>query len=158
MSSGSNNIVSVESVAFDRIPVGEILPQRPPFVLVDCLLHYDSVRTVCRFEIRPDHLMVEDGRLSACGLIENIAQTCAARIGYIHKYILHLPVALGYIASVRDMNISRLPAVGETIETVVEVREEIFGMTLAGAEIRSGMELLATAEMKIALSDKTVEM
>ncbi len=158
MSSGSNNIVSTEPVAFDRIPVAGILPQRPPFVLVDRLSHYDPVRTVCLFEVRPDHLMVENGRLSACGLIENIAQTCAARIGYIHKYILHRPIALGYIASVSDMEIHRLPAVGETLETVVEVRQEIFGMTSATAAIRSGEELLAAAEMKIALSDKTVEM
>lgn len=158
MSSGSDNVISAEPVAFEHIPITEILPQRPPFILVDNLLHYDSVRTVCRFEIRSDHLMVEEGRLSACGLIENIAQACAARIGYVHKYILHRPVALGYIASVRDMNIARLPKIGEIIRTVIEVREEIFGMTLATAEIRSDEELLATAEMKIALSDKTVEM
>lgn len=151
-------MIPTEPAAFDHIRVEEILPQRSPFILVDKLLHYDAVRTICRFEVRADHLMVEEERLSACGLIENAAQVCAARIGYIHKYILHRPIALGYVASVRDMIIHRLPVVGEILETVVEVREEIFGMTLVAATIRSGEECLATAEMKIALSDKTVSM
>ena len=70
------------------IDVLELLPQRPPFVMIDQLLHFDEVVTTTRFEIRPDNLFAEGPVLNPCALVENIAQTCAARMGYINQYIL----------------------------------------------------------------------
>ena len=69
------------------IDVHELLPQQEPFVMVGCLTHVDEVRTISETLIRPDNLFVEDGRFSASGLVENIAQTCAARIGFVNKYV-----------------------------------------------------------------------
>ena len=83
--------------------------------------------------------------------MENIAQTCAARIGYVNKYILRKGIQVGLIGAVRNMEIRRLPRVGEIITTRVEVKEEIFGMTLAEAVVESGGDVLAATEMKIAV-------
>ncbi|MBP5644483.1 MAG: pseudouridylate synthase, partial [Bacteroidales bacterium] len=92
----------------------------------------------------------EDGRLSACGLIENIAQTCAARMGYINLSKGEA-VRVGVIGALRDMEILVLPAVGSTITTRIEVSDEVFGMTLAQASSRCGDTLLASGTIKIAL-------
>ena len=56
--------------------------------MISRLTHFDMVRTVTETEVSAQNIFVEEGRFSASGLIENIAQTCAARIGYVNKYIL----------------------------------------------------------------------
>ena len=80
-----------------------------------------------------------------------MAQSCAARIGYICKYIKKIPVKPGYIGSIRNLIVERLPRAGETISTQVIHREEIFGITLSDVVVRSGEEILATATMKTAV-------
>lgn len=127
-----------------------LLPQRPPMVMVDRLLHCDTVVTVTELTVRKDNIMVDDGRMSACGLIENIAQTCAARMGYINLSKGE-EVRVGVIGALRDMEIHSLPPVGSRIETRIEVSDEVFGMTLAHAESRSGDTLLCSGTIKIAL-------
>lgn len=127
-----------------------LLPQRPPMVMVDRLLHCDPVVTVTELTVREDNIMVEDGRMSACGLIENIAQTCAARMGYINLSKGE-EVRVGVIGALRDMEIHSLPPVGSRIETKIEVSDEVFGMTLAHAESHSGDTLLVSGTIKIAL-------
>ena len=142
---------------FEDIDVHTLLPQQEPFVIIDQLLHFDEVTTTTRFTVREDHLYVEDGRLNACALIENIAQTCAARMGYINHYIYKKEVQLGFIGSVKNLVVKRVPLLGETLTTTIKVMEEIMKLTLVQAEIKVGEETIVTAEMKIALSDKTVK-
>ena len=142
---------------FEDIDVHTLLPQQEPFVMIDQLLHFDEVTTTTRFTVREDHLYVEDGRLNACALIENIAQTCAARMGYINHYIYKKEVQLGFIGSVKNLVVKRVPLLGETLTTTIKVMEEIMKLTLVQAEINVGEETIVTAEMKIALSDKTVK-
>lgn len=127
-----------------------LLPQRPPMVMVDRLLHCDPVVTLTELTIREDNIMVDGELMSACGLIENIAQTCAARMGYINLSN-GKEVRVGVIGALRDMEIHSLPKVGDRIETRIEVSDEVFGMTLAQAESRCGDTLLASGTIKIAL-------
>ena len=127
-----------------------LIPQRPPMVMVDRLLHCDTVVTQTELTIREDNIMVENGHLSEIGLIENIAQTCAARMGYINLSS-GKEVRVGVIGALRDMEIHTLPAVGRTITTRIEVSDEVFGMTLAQAESRCGDTILASGTIKIAL-------
>ena len=139
-------------MSFEEIDMLDLVPQRPPFLLVDRLVDFDERRTETRFTVREDHLLCEGGVLQAAGVIENIAQTCAARMGYIN--LLHAErVKLGFIGAIRDLEIRRLPRCGETLRTTIEQLEEVFGMLLVSAEVRSGGEVLATARMKIALSE-----
>lgn len=136
------------------IDVHELLPQQEPFVMVGRLVQLDDVRTVCETDIKADNLFVEDGVFSAEGMIENIAQTCAVRIGYVNKYIFHKDVQIGFIGALRNMEVLGLAAVGETITTVVDVQEEVFGMSLASAVVRQGNRTLMTTEMKIAVKEQ----
>ena len=133
------------------IDVHELLPQQEPFVMIGALTHIDRVRTVTELCVTADNLMVEGDHLSAAGLIENIAQTCAARIGYVNKYILLKGIQVGYIGAISDLKVHGLPRVGETITTTVDVLEEVFGMTLATATITCHGQTLLTTQMKIAL-------
>ena len=84
-------------------------------------------------------------------MIENIAQTCAARIGFINKYVLKKDVQIGFIGAIRNFEVFDLPKVGQTITTIVNVKEEVFGMTLASARVKRGTQILAETEIKIAI-------
>ncbi|MCD8317592.1 MAG: pseudouridylate synthase [Paraprevotella sp.] len=128
----------------------DILPQRPPFVMIDHLTNYSQEITATQFTVRPDNIFVAEGKMLATGLIENMAQTCAARLGY-YNLISGLPVKIGFIGAIRNLHIMRTPKVGETLDTLIRVKEEIFGMTLVDAESRVKEEMIAKAEMKIAI-------
>ena len=143
----------MNEIDFASIDVLELLPQRPPFVMIDKLLHFDEVNTTTCFEVRADTLFVEDSVLNSCALVENIAQTCAARMGYINHFIYKENVKLGFIGSVRDLVILRDVKVGEVLTTSIEVMEEIMSLTLVHASVKVGDETIVTAEMQIALSD-----
>ena len=135
------------------IDIHSLLPQQEPFVMVGCLVHFDEKSIATETLVRAENIFVDDGRLSTSGLIENIAQTCAARIGFVNKYILKKGIQLGFIGAVRNLEISALPRTGQTIRTTVEVVEEVFGMTLAHASVTCDGETLVTTEMKIALKE-----
>ena len=138
----------------DKIDIHELLPQREPFVMVGRMVYFDMGRCATRTRIAPGNLFVEKGRFTASGIIENIAQTCAALIGYINKYILKKGIQLGFIGAIRNMNLYRSPEAGEEIETEIVTIEEVLGMTLVSAKVTAGEETIAEAEIKIALSDK----
>ena len=137
-----------------QIDIHLLLPQQVPFVMVGRLTTFDELNTATETSIAVDNLFVEDDVLSAPGLLENIAQTCAARIGYVNRYILGRGIQIGYIGAVRDFSIHRLPHVGETISTRISVVGQVAGMTLAQASVMAGSETLATTEMKIAIKDQ----
>ena len=138
--------------AIDELTIEELIPQRPPFVMIDRLVSSDEEYSVTELSIREDNLFVEEGRLSASGLIENIAQTCAARIGYINLN-LGQTVKIGVIGSMSNLNIERTPKVGEKLTTTIKLLEEVFQMTLVEAVIASDNEEIVHANMKIALTD-----
>ena len=138
--------------AIEDITLKELIPQRPPFVMIDRLVSCDMVVTVTELEVREDNIFVADGHLTAEGLMENIAQTCAAGIGY-QNLSRGEAVKIGVIGAVNNMNILRLPRKGERITTTVEYVEEVFQMTLFKAIIKSGDEELANASIKTALTD-----
>lgn len=138
--------------AIDELTIEELIPQRPPFVMIDRLVSSDDVYSVTEFTIREDNLFIEEGRLSASGLIENIAQTCAARIGYIN--LNHgQTVKIGVIGSISNLNIERTPKVGEKLITTIKLLEEVFQMTLVEAVTTCNNEEIVRANMKIALTD-----
>ena len=135
-----------------KINILEFIPQRPPFIMVDRLSHFDRIVTTSKFTVREDNIFLDGDELLPEGLVENIAQTCAARIGYVNL-LSKESVRLGFIGAVRNMSIHKTPKIGETIETTIIVKEEIFQMTLVDAEISLNGNVIVNAEMKIALSD-----
>lgn len=134
------------------IPLKELIPQRPPFVMIDRLMSSDEMYSVTELEVRNNNIFVDNERLTPSGLIENIAQTCAARIGYINLSIGQ-PVKIGVIGSISNLTISRTPKVGEKLTTTIQLLESVFNVTMVLASIKIGEEEIVTANMKIALTD-----
>lgn len=134
------------------VDILDIIPQRPPFVMIGRLLSVDLESATTETLIRPENIFVENGRFSACGITENIAQTCAAKIGFVNKYIYRRNVRIGFIGAIRELAFASLPPVGSTVRTTIRTVEEIFGMTMVDATVECDGTSIATTRMKIALS------
>lgn len=130
--------------------IEELIPQRAPIVMVDRLTSIKEGVSYTELEVRADNLFVERGVLSECGLIEHIAQSAAARIGYLFR-MRDEAVPIGYIGSVNQFALGRLPRVGERLTTSIRVLQEVDQVSLVEAEVCSGDEVVASSRMKIFL-------
>jgi 3-hydroxymyristoyl/3-hydroxydecanoyl-(acyl carrier protein) dehydratase len=138
---------------FEKINIEELLPQRKPFIMVDRLVHLDHVSTVSSIKIVTNNMFTENGFLTEAGIIENIAQTCALRLGYINKYILSDEVKLGFIGAIKNLVIAQLPKIGDELKTTVDIVNEVFTLTLVNAKVEVDNRLIASCEMKISITD-----
>ena len=133
------------------LPTADILtliPQRWPFVMIDELISSNDDVTYTKFLVRPENVLVNDGVLSEAGLVENIAQTAAARAGYMAQQ-LGKPMQPGFIGAVKNLQIFTLPIVGDTIETEVKIENQIFDVTIIKGTISCKGATTAQCEMKI---------
>lgn len=128
----------------------DLIPQRAPIVMVDEFLGIDENVSRTRFTVYEQNLFVENNKLSEYGLIEHIAQSAAARVGYIFKS-KQQPIPIGYIGSVNNFELKALPQVGDTVSTTIEVVQEVFNITLIQAYCRVGDKEIASCKMKIFL-------
>ncbi len=135
------------------IDIHTLLPQEEPFVMVGTLEHFDMKHVVTSTMVSPDNIFVDFDKMLPTGLIENIAQTCATRIGYINKYILKKGIQIGFIGAVRNLKVCTLPTVGDILYTEVDVQEEVFGMILVTAVVKTSEHVCVTSELKIAIRE-----
>ena len=136
---------------FENIDILELLPQRPPFVMVERLLFCDQSDTRTSLVIREENIFVENGCFSESGVVENVAQTCAARLGYLS---MGQPVKVGMIGSINDFEFSGVLArAGERIDTQIVVETEVGSVHLLSARVMCGETLIADGKMKVVLTD-----
>ena len=124
------------------------IPQRPPFVMVDELVAVDSNTGTTKFRVSADNIFIVNGRLTEPALIENIAQTAAARIGYICSQKQE-PVPVGFIGAVQNLRVVALPEQGQLLETAIEIKNQVFDVTIITGKISCNGSVLAQCEMKI---------
>jgi 3-hydroxyacyl-[acyl-carrier-protein] dehydratase len=124
------------------------IPQRSPIVMVHELMEASEEYAVTHFHITADHVFVQHGVLLEPGMVENIAQTAATQVGYIFKR-KNVPIPIGYIAGIKDLEILDQPQVGTTIKTTVRVLNQVLDVTLVEGTIHQNEKLMARCEMRI---------
>ena len=124
------------------------IPQRAPMVMVHNLLVANEECAVSEFQVLPDNIFVYNKLLAEPGLVENIAQTAAAQVGFmcIQK---NVPVPIGYIAAIKDLIFFKLPSENSTITTTVTVKNQVLDITLVEGEVKQNNEVLCRCEMRI---------
>jgi len=125
-----------------------LIPQRPPFVMIDKLLSFSDATTTTGFNIKADNIFVEDGVFKEPGLVENIAQTAAARAGYVSQ-TENKPVLVGYIGAVNNLQVFMLPQTGSELITEITIENQIFDVTLVSGKITCNGQPVAQCKMKI---------
>ncbi|MDO4462638.1 MAG: pseudouridylate synthase [Bacteroidia bacterium] len=142
-------IVTPTEEALRNIDVKDILPHRNPFLLVDNIIYIDDTITKTEFSISENCIFVSNGVFNAEALIEIVAQTCAARIGYISKYLLNKEVSIGYIGAIRSLVQYTTPKVGDKLICSIEILDQVFNMSRAIATIYSNDNVVLTTEIKV---------
>ncbi len=132
------------------------IPQRPPVVMIDELWVNEQEKTVTGLTVREDNPFFENGMLREPALVENIAQTAAARVGhyYAEKTEGEQDPPLGFIAAVKGLKVHDLPVAGDGLRTTVTVQHEVMNVTIIRGEVMCGEKLLAECEMKIFLREE----
>lgn len=128
------------------------IPQRAPFVMVSSLESCSEEGASAAFTVTPDNIFIENGKLTEPALIENIAQTAAARIGYICRQE-NKPVPVGFIGAVQNLAIYGLPAVNEVLHTTIMIKNQVFNATIIEGKISVDGKDIASCEMKIFISE-----
>ncbi len=126
----------------------QYIPQRYPMVMLSTLHYADQNEVRTSLEIENENIFVENGCLLAPGIVENIAQSVAARAGYLAK-LQKTTVPLGFIGAIQNLEILELPKVGETIETIVVLEHEIFNASIVTGTVRRNENIIASCKMKI---------
>jgi len=129
-----------------------ILPQAPPMVMVDALISSDDEKTVTNLTLKEDNIFVSDGLFREPGIIENMAQTAAARAGYEAK-VSGEKVKIGFIGNIKNLNIYTLPQVNDTIQTILTSLSDIGNISSVKTEIFLNTNKIAECSMTIILQD-----
>ncbi len=80
--------------------------------------------------------------------MENIAQTVAAGAGYAAK-VKQQPILAGYIASVRNLEITALPGIGDELITETTIRTRVLDIIVISGRITCNGKIVATGELNI---------
>lgn len=131
-----------------------IIPQRPPFVMIGELTHCDEESSASTFMVTDDNIFLSNNQLLEPALVENIAQTAAARAGYMAMKE-NRPVAIGYIGAIQQLEIFDLPQKGDLLNTEIKVMNQVFDITLISGKLSSNGKLLASCEMKIFITKQS---
>ncbi len=129
------------------------IPQRPPFVMVGNLVSHNEFSATSNFHIKENNILVKDGVFTELGLLENIAQTAAANAGY-ECVLKNIPVHLGFIGAISRVQVHNLPKSNSKIDTRIEIKQEIFNITLIEGVVKQNGKSLISCQMKIMI-DKT---
>ncbi|NUY81377.1 hypothetical protein HUK80_10750 [Flavobacterium sp. MAH-1] len=131
-------------VLAEKEAVGQLIPQKFPFVMVDKLFSFTESQVESGLLVSDDNIFTIEGTFRESGLIEHMAQSVALHTGY--KFFLKQePAPTGYIGSVSSLQISQLPKTGDEIRTSVNIIQEFGDITMVeitsfvnGSEIAKG--------------------
>ena len=148
----AENLLKEPIIELDRIL--QLIPQKPPFVMVDSLLEYTDKTGTTGFTIPADNILVEDSIFSEPGLIEHMAQSMSLWRGY-EGFLSGLDKPkTGFIGAIKAVEIFELPKAGTKLVTYVEILQEFMNVTSVGARtFDEEGKLLATSEMKTVTVD-----
>lgn len=131
-----------------------LIPQKPPFVMVDSLLEYSHLTGKTEFTVTADNLLLQERYFSEPGIIEHMAQSMSLHRGY-RGFLdgLDRPQT-GFIGAIKSLEIYTLPAVGTKLTTYVEILQEVLKVTFVSAKTTSeDGSLIATSEMRTVTVD-----
>lgn len=133
--------------------IKKLIPHREPMIMVDSLLEFSDGNATVGLTILKDNLFVNNDEFSETGLIEHMAQAAALYNGF-KNHVKEQSAKEGFIASIKKLNIQKLPKVDQVITTDVSIIHEIMHMsTVKLSTFSNGIEI-ANAQMNTVLKEE----
>lgn len=146
----------MENIEYLGEKVFQLIPQRAPIVMIDGFKGFRDDVSLTSLNISEDNIFVHNGCFIESGVIEHVAQSAAARVGYLaHQNKKETP--LGFIGSVDKFEFVELPTVGDVLNTEISIVQEIFDITLIHAKVFNRDKMIASGNMKIFLQKNEKE-
>jgi len=140
----------------ELIPMTDLLPQRPPMVMLDRIIHFDGTFTRGILLIREDNVFAREGKFMESGMLEAMAQTAAARTSLAQRALPGAgtrPPQIGVIGSIQNFRLNFLPDCGSSIETEIELVHEVMNASMIKGRVLSEGKQACSAELKIFLTE-----
>lgn len=132
-----------------KLNILDFIPQRSPIVMIDGALEIWDNGAITYYIVKDNHFFCRDGFLSSGGLLENIAQTAAFYAGF-HFKSLGTKIPLGFISSVKALEIFELPQVPSRITTKIEKIQDVLSFSIfRGQVIKDDGSQIAVCEIRI---------
>lgn len=127
----------------------DLLPHRPPMILVDQLREFNGGSGVVSACVSADNIFVaDDGCLEAVALIEIVAQAYATIKGYDDR-LNQRPVQRGFLVGGRSFTIKRCPYVGERLSITITTIADLDEFSVVDGVVRSADEVIAEGSLKL---------
>lgn len=133
--------------------IKEYIPQREPIIMVDKISQVEEDWVETTFLVQEDNLFLEDGELTESGLMENMAQSAASKVGFEYKE-KNEKVPLGFIGAISKVNMHFRPKLNSTLKTKIIFDKTVFNVSLIKAEVRVANKLACDCQMKIVVDTK----
>ena len=136
--------------------ITELIPQRPPMVMVDSLVCCDEKQVISRLAIHKDNIFTDSRGFTASGMMETMAQTAALRTGYLMKKKpegANKKAPVGVIGSIKNFRLYFQPEAGSVILTTVNVEHEVLLATVVKAKVEVEGKLAAESDLQIFLTE-----
>ncbi|MCQ2285583.1 MAG: hydroxymyristoyl-ACP dehydratase [Bacteroidales bacterium] len=122
-----------------------LIPQKPPFVFVDDISDVEEMHFFSRFEVKADTPLLRNGAIAEAGIIEHVAQSMAAYIGFHQQN----EVEIGVVASVTKFVFHSLPPIGSVLHTEIIIENRIFAISQIYAKVFCNHSLIAEGNMRL---------
>jgi 3-hydroxymyristoyl/3-hydroxydecanoyl-(acyl carrier protein) dehydratase len=128
-----------------------LIPQRPPMVMVDKLIECNDVIALTGLKITPENIFVKNGFFNESGLIENIAQSAALMTGWlaINQQGGEQKIPMGVIGAVKEFKVHFLPSDDSEVITQIAVLYRIANATIVFGIVKVDARVASEGELKI---------
>jgi predicted hotdog family 3-hydroxylacyl-ACP dehydratase len=135
----------------EKEAVENLLPQKFPFVMVDKMYSFTESTLVSGLKIQNDNIFSDNNIFLEAGLIEHMAQSVALHTGY-EFFLRNEKAPTGYIGSIKEIEIKKLPKINDTIQSTVTIIQEFAGITLVDIVTTLNNEEIANGQMKTVIA------
>jgi predicted hotdog family 3-hydroxylacyl-ACP dehydratase len=141
----------MEISLLEKEAVENLLPQKFPFVMVDKMYSFTESTLVSGLKIQNDNIFFDNDIFLEAGLIEHMAQSVALHTGY-EFFLRNEKAPTGYIGSIKEIEIKKLPKINDTIQSTVTIIQEFAGITLVDIVTTLNNEEIANGQMKTVIA------
>jgi len=139
------------TLLLEKTAVENLLPQKFPFVMVDKMYSFTETSLISGLDIQKDNIFIDNNIFLEAGLIEHMAQSVALHTGY-QFFLKNEKAPTGYIGSIKEIEIKKLPQVNNNIQSTVTILQEFAGITLVNIVTILNNEEIAKGQMKTVLA------
>jgi len=139
------------TLLLEKNAVENLLPQKFPFVMVDKMYSFTETSLISGLDIQKDNIFIDNNTFLEAGLIEHMAQSVALHTGY-QFFLKNEKAPTGYIGSIKEIEIKKLPQVSNNIQSTVTILQEFAGITLVNIVTTLNNEEIAKGQMKTVLA------